>query len=255
MNTTTTWDHVSSNDVIFHVTRNPYSRLYSAYIDKIYLPGFLKFTKEINERNGKECSRSVRFGEFLDYIMKKEVQDPHWKPVSELCGSCRVPYNVISKQETFNNDVLFILNQLSISGLLKQELLNNLQKKHTENSIKEITTIMIERAKRDPCLTFMQFCQRLWKSFQIQGYISDLISFPANSFRNLNFSNVSVILDIHLKGSQKILMTEVMKKLQRKKHLSRAYKSINRKTIKNVKRKYRTDFELYGYSFKLPKVQ
>lgn len=46
MNKTSTWDHVSSNDVIFHVTRNPYSRLYSVYIDKIYLPGFWKFTKK-----------------------------------------------------------------------------------------------------------------------------------------------------------------------------------------------------------------
>lgn len=50
-------------------------------------------------------------------------------------------------------------------------------------------------------------------------------------------------------------MTEVMKKLQRKKHLSRAYEGIKRKTIKNLKRKYRTDFELYGYSYELPKVQ
>lgn len=129
MNKTSTWDHVSSNDVIFHVTRNPYSRLYSVYIDQIYLPGFWKFTKKINERKGRECSTSVRFGEFLDYIMKEEVYDPHWHPVSELCGSCRVPYNVISKQETFNNDVRFTLNQLSIQGPLKQELLKNLQKK------------------------------------------------------------------------------------------------------------------------------
>lgn len=191
----------------------------------------------------------------MDYIMKEEVYDPHWQPVSELCGSCRVPYNVISKQETFNNDVRFILNQLSIQGPLKQELLKNLQKKHTENSIKEITPLMIGRAKQDPCLTFVQFFQRLWKSFQIQGYISDLISFPANSFRNLNYSNFSAILNNYLKGSQKIVMTEVMKKLQRKKHLARAYEGINRKTIKTLKRKYRTDFELYGYSYELPRVQ
>lgn len=129
MNKTSTLHPVSSNDVIFHVTRNPYSRLYSAYIDKIYLPAFWNLTQEINEKNGKECSRSVRFGEFLEYIMKEEVQNRHWQPVSKLFGSCRIPHNVISKQETFNSDVRFILNQLFISGLLKQALLNNLQKK------------------------------------------------------------------------------------------------------------------------------
>lgn len=253
LNQKSTMDHFSGNDVIFHVTRNPYSRLYSAYVDKIYLPGFWGFAKGINERNGKACSQSVSFEEFLEYIMQENVQDPHWQPISELCGACIVPYNVVSKQETFNNDVHFILDHLSISGRVKKEFLKNLQKKHTENSIKEITQVMIEYAKEAPCLTFVQFCQKLWKSFQIQGYISNLLSFPVRKFRTLNFTNTTAIVKIYMKGSTKIHMTGMMKQHQRQQYLVKAYKAISHKTIGDLRRTYKTDFDLYGYSLELPK--
>lgn len=97
MNKIFIWDYVFSNDVIFYVIRNFYLCLYFVYIDKIYLLGFWKFIKRINERKGRECFIFVRFGEFLDYIMKEEVYDLYWYFVFELCGFCRVFYNVISK--------------------------------------------------------------------------------------------------------------------------------------------------------------
>ena len=247
------WNHVTGSDVIFHVARNPYSRLYSAYVDKIYLPGFLGLSKIINKHNKKHCNQSVSFGEFLDYILNENLQDPHWKPISDLCGSCTVPYNVISKQESFNKDVRFILDKLSISGHLKQNFIQNLKAKHTENSIKEITKVMISFAKTDPCITFQQFCQRLWKSFQIQGYISDLVSFPANKFKHLNFDNVTIIVRKFLKGTKKIVMNDVMRKLQRQKNLSKAYRGISQKTLDILKKVYKNDFDIYGYSNELPK--
>lgn len=248
-----TMDHFSGSDVIFHVARNPYSRLYSAYVDKIYLPGFWGVASEINKRNGKACSQSPSFEEFLKFIMKENFQDPHWQPISEICGSCNVPYNVVSKQETFNNDVQFILDHLSISRRLKKEFLTNLKKKHTENSIKEITKVMIVYAKEAPCLTFIQFCQRLWKSFKIQGYISNLLSFPLKKFRTLNFTNTTAIVKIYIKGTKKIHMTSVMKRHQRQHYLAKAYKGTSSKTIKDLKRMYKADFDLYGYSYELPK--
>lgn len=253
LNQISSMDHFSGNDVIFHVTRNPYSRLYSAYVDKIYLPGFWGVANEINKRNGKACSQSASFEDFLKFIMQENLQDPHWLPISEICGSCKAPYNVISKQETFNNDVYFILDHLSISGRLKKEFLKNLQKKHTENSIKEITKVMIEYAKKAPCLTFIKFCQRMWKAFQIQGYISNLLSFPVKKFRTLNFTNTTAIVKIYIKGTKKIHMTGIMKQHQRHQYLAKAYKGISHKTIEDLRRIYKADFDLYGYSYGLPK--
>lgn len=52
MNKIFIWDYVFSNDVIFYVIRNFYLCLYFVYIDKIYLLGFWKFIKKINERKG-----------------------------------------------------------------------------------------------------------------------------------------------------------------------------------------------------------
>ncbi|XP_061164449.1 carbohydrate sulfotransferase 10-like [Saccostrea echinata] len=248
-----TWNSLSGSDVIFHVTRNPYSRLYSAYIDKIFLPGFSKLASDINKMNGKSCNKSVSFEEFLKFILADFLYESHWQPISSMCASCSVPYNVISKQETFNTDVHFILDQLNISNLLKQEFLKNIVKKRTENSVREITKVMIELAKIAPCLTYLQFSKRLWKSFQIQGYISDSVSFPVRKFKSLNFDNVEGTVRAYLEGSKKDILQETKKKVQRQRYLARAFSTLKSRTIQNIQKAYKNDFDLFGYSYDLPK--
>ncbi|XP_061174435.1 uncharacterized protein LOC133183501 [Saccostrea echinata] len=57
------------NSVTLIVSRNPYSRLYSAYVDKFYLFGLVKAAREISDNNGKRrlsCGYNVTFQEFLD---------------------------------------------------------------------------------------------------------------------------------------------------------------------------------------------
>lgn len=249
---TISWRNTAVTDVIFHVTRNPYSRLFSAYIDKIFLPGFWQLAMDINKRNGKRCNQPVSFEEFLKFILVYYLNEPHWQPISALCSSCTVPYNVISKQETFNQDAHFILDQLNISQNLKQYFLKNLQEKHTENSIKEITKVMSEYARKASCISFLQFIKRLWKSFQIQGYISDSIPCPVHEFRSLNFYQIDGIVRACLKATRKIHMTETMSDKQRQRHLARAFTSVSSKTIDVIRMTYKNDFEIFGYSYELP---
>jgi hypothetical protein len=165
-----------------------------------------------------------------------------------------VPYNVISKQETFNQDVHFILDQLNISHNLKQAFLKNLQEKHTENTVKEVTKVMTEYARKASCVTFFQFVQALWTSFQIQGYISDSVLFPVHEFRSLNIDQVEDIVRIYLKGTRQIHMTEEMSNDQRQRHLATAFASVSSETIAVIRKTYKNDFELFGYSYELPTV-
>ena len=41
----------------------------------------------------------------------------------------------------------------------------------------------------------------MWKSFYIQGFISDFVPFPVNEFKNLNFDNEDAIIETFLKES------------------------------------------------------
>lgn len=69
----------------------------------------------------------------------------------------------------------------------------------------------------------------------------------------MNFTNTTAIVKIYIKGTKKIHLTSVMKKQQRQHYLAKAYKGTSRKTVKDLKRMYIADFDLYGYSYELPK--
>ena len=248
LNTTSNLSRANGSDIIFHVTRNPYSRLYSAYIDKFYRPGYLEHSKAINDYFKRSCNITVTFEEFLDYILRRNPQNFHWQPISDLCDPCFVPYNVIIKQETFNTDVRFILDKLLLPEHLKEDFIRNLETKHTENDIKEVTGEMIAFSKNNPCVPFQNFCEKMWKSFQIQGYISDFVPFPVHEFKNLNFDNETAIVKTFLKGTKGIVMNEVRKWLQRQKYFYQAYSTISNSILQDLKFAYKNDFDLYGYS-------
>jgi hypothetical protein len=253
--TTVSWRETSAADVIFHFTRNPYSRLFSAYVDKVFLPGYEQLTTNITKKIGKPCNQSVTFEEFLKYIFVYYANEPHWQPISTLCSSCTVPYNVIGKQETFNQDVLFIFDQLDISHNSKQHFFKNLQEKHRENTIQEITKDMAVAARKSSCMTFSLFVKKLWKSFQIQGIISDSIPFPVKEFSSLNFDEIDSIVETYLNATRKTNMTEIMSKDQRQRHLARAFASVSTETLQVIRKTYKNDFEIFGYSYELPTMQ
>ena len=252
LNTTSNWNRANGSKIIFHVTRNPYSRLYSAYIDKFYLPGFLKYSKYINDDYKRPCNHTVTFQEYLDYILRRNTKDFHWQPISDVCDPCFVPYNVIIKQESFNTDVRFILDKLLLPEHLKEDFIRNLETKHTENDIKEVTREMIAFSKTNPCVPFQHFCEKMWKSFQVQGYISDFVLFPVHEFKNLNYDNESAVINTFLKGTKKIAMNGVRKRQQKQKYFNKAFSTISRTTLRDLKNAYKNDFDLYGYSSELP---
>ena len=131
---------------------------------------------------------------------------------------------------------------------MKQNFIRNLETKHTENDIKEVTGEMIAFSKNNPCVPFQNFCEKMWKSFQIQGYISDFVPFPVHEFKNLNFDNETAIVKTFLKGSKGIVMNEVRKRLQRQRYFYQAYSTISNSTLQDLKIAYKNDFDLYGYS-------
>ena len=97
LNTTSNLSHANGSEIIFHVTRNPYSRLYSAYIDKFYRPGYLEHSKAINDYFKRSCNITVTFEEFLDYILRRNPQNFHWQSITDVCNQYFVSYNVIIK--------------------------------------------------------------------------------------------------------------------------------------------------------------
>ncbi|XP_042886369.1 carbohydrate sulfotransferase 11-like [Penaeus japonicus] len=113
----------------FVVAREPFSRLLSAYRDRIdaayetgaanrFVPLILTLTRGVGYKQTYDNGTRIlpSFEEFVKYItsVAPESHDPHWRPVTMQCGACYVNYTVIAHAETLNEDLGYILRETGI---------------------------------------------------------------------------------------------------------------------------------------------
>ncbi|XP_018027558.1 carbohydrate sulfotransferase 13-like [Hyalella azteca] len=108
----------------FMVVRHPFLRLISAYRDKIatksgkmVMAQFQKFRRLYNmpiiskyrqqEPHDKFYKDVPTFPEFVQYLLETPVEDynEHWRPYHVICRPCDVPYNVVLKLESLDEDI------------------------------------------------------------------------------------------------------------------------------------------------------
>ncbi|KAH9489736.1 hypothetical protein Btru_057106 [Bulinus truncatus] len=140
----------------FIVARDPYSRLLSSYLDKIYLPDFwpTNALMMIEGRNSSTFSsvRELRKTDFLrrhyddvmrlfpteaagnstlndtacgkyltfrDFIVDGFfLQEPHWVPIHMICNPCVLNVSHVSYMETFTSDAEVLLYKMGLGHLL-----------------------------------------------------------------------------------------------------------------------------------------
>ena len=76
----------------FLVVRDPIKRLWSGYLDKVYLGEFShisrlairKFRKDASEEDS-QCGLDATFGEFLRLTADQPGLNEHWTPFVDLC--------------------------------------------------------------------------------------------------------------------------------------------------------------------------
>jgi hypothetical protein len=78
------------SDKMILVTRNPWTRIYSAYMDKVYRlqVDYIKQIKRMANIIGNYCGEIPTFEQFLQFIVvmnsRRRKLDPHWRPISTL---------------------------------------------------------------------------------------------------------------------------------------------------------------------------
>jgi len=134
----------------FMVVRHPFERILSAYRDKLedisrdlearngyyyttygkhIVSEFRNKKKPVNTNTNYTKNSNVTeaveptWREFITYIINTDPTkfDEHWMPISMLCSSCVVRYNVIAKMETFAEDTQFILEEAGLNDVLRVE--------------------------------------------------------------------------------------------------------------------------------------
>ena len=243
-------------------TRDPYSRIWSAYLDKLFLPDFwssvgvpaIKAKRKNATKHSLQCGDDVTFEEFLRHILPQEKRlriDPvfaHFTPVHGVCNPCAVNFTYIGKIETFKDDVRYILNDTGLNSLLKMNLFNNT----AVSEIKSLSEDYLGRVtnRNTECKNITVICERLWNVFQINGYIGFEKPFPSDklrqikSLRDIKQRFTLLALSEHEKG----LTLHKLWKRQRRSSLVKAYKALPADLLQEFQAVYKIDFELFGYS-------
>ena len=240
--------------------RNPYSRLFSAYVDKILLLDKIHVSRRISLMYGKSpalCGFNVTFQEFLDYVYSRAANgskiNRHWSPIYLLCRPCDVTYDVVSKIETLSNDMNYILNLSRVSNAAK-EILQATLRSHT-NSYGILNAYILQWKKhREKCPYLKDYMIKIWQALQFQGEVSTDLPLPMNEFDTIltndpDINDVTGVLHRYVTQHQQ---TSKRRKIQRRKALVDAYKNISNSTIAKIQELFKLDFLLFQYDFSPP---
>ena len=252
----------TNDSVTFLVVRDPYSRLYSAYIDKIFLKtSFYHLQNEKDfvhsslNKNNSECPRPVSFTEFLTNILQKAMKgniiNRHWSPIYLLCHPCHVKYDFVAKQHSLTRDIQYIFSTTNLSTE-KQLFLRQLSRDRSLNDTVRglLATYLRKRGfdKRKCADNKRTYLRRIWKTLHIQGLLRDNVAFPERKTIRNQEEFIRIVLDY----VNRYPVSKSRSIQQRNKYLSKAYSRVSTTLMKQIQDVYSNDFLLFNYSIDPP---
>ena len=184
----------------FMVVRDPIQRIWSAYLDKIFLTQFWRLgriivTKYRSKRTIKErfCGQDASFKEFLKMTADRPLDDvnDHWIPYKDMCLPKVIKYDSVLRLENYANDLerlLHIINATDVVDLsgIKTHTSSKLSIVHKaiERTIgKDMKMVRsktyTEKGVQRMCMTTGELANRLWTSFIWRGYVPLGAPYPA----------------------------------------------------------------------------
>ena len=153
------------------VVRHPLQRIYSAYVDKIHLKSWNKFSGVIQKYfPAREYLDSIiNFTEFITLLANNHntgiMSNGHWARQVDLCHPCNIHYDYIATLETMDQDLPYINDLLGIEG--KKDIRLNIRAKALSKPLWDIyfnlSTQLIKDIYSVYRRDFELFGYELWK--------------------------------------------------------------------------------------------
>ena len=236
--------------------RDPYTRLWSAYIDKLLLPDFwqtkgkmiIRLIRKQPSAKALECGFDVTFSEFIQYVISTGHslqfinQDKHWLPASDICDPCTFKPEIINKQETFLSDLRYTLRKSNLTHMIDKLVSED----PIEYEIKDEINYNFKIHKfHERCISKFRLGNLLWIAMTLNGYIPVGERFPSDIYEeSLNAESLFEMVK-HIR--EKHNMTKQDTKLARKLALKTAYSQISYENMQKLRTLYKKDFQLFGY--------
>ena len=261
--------------------REPYHRLWSAYVDKFLLPdlwhidgkNILRHRDDVaseplertrtpalktKQKESQHCSNDVTFAEFLDYVGSAERPselNEHYRPYHFLCSPCLFRPHVIGKMETFAEDSRNVLRQLNVSWAGKKVILEGREEENKTTharDLHEMVNLINDNFYEIRSSTFFKGCinntglaRRLWRTFQINGYLPRDVSAPLRPGQEVTRKQFQHLV-FAAYGTRKVTSKQFWRD-QKTRAFAEAYREVPDAVLEKVRTVFSMDFKLFDY--------
>ncbi|CAH1795908.1 unnamed protein product [Owenia fusiformis] len=248
-------------------TRDPLSRIFSAYQDKLVSTnliywgsgkGIIKAYRHNPSSKSLSCGHDTRFEEFLDFLIhfsenhNSDKMDIHWKPVHLQCDPCMIQYDIIGKLESFYDDMTETLRTIGAQDKIYLPKVDSLslaiRKGMMTHEIKYSFSQLNELNKLG-CISEKEFPLRVVQDFVSHGYIGQLgekerleLSKIASGPTNATYLTKWIFKQMEKSDSS--YLRNLPKETEKA-----AYKNLAKDMLLRLKVAYLHDFTLFGYDF------
>ncbi|BFZ00710.1 hypothetical protein BsWGS_03749 [Bradybaena similaris] len=246
----------------FLFVRDPYSRLFSAYIDKLFAPNpdfWRKWGKPAIHKHRKNatrissrCGHDATFEEFLLFVLDLKANlgtmDEHLRPMTELCQPCNVNYTVVGHMNTFNTDLSYLSSLLNVthSQLQLHKMADDQTQDAIEDSIMDAFSVWTSRIVQ--CLPKLEAGKRVWAKLQYRGIVSERFKFPLDSDpKSFDAMDVDDFIQM-AKSAVKVFVDPDELHRQKEAAITNAYRTVRLDVLEAIAKMYAQDFKVFGFN-------
>ncbi|WAR09589.1 CHSTB-like protein [Mya arenaria] len=237
----------------FMFSRDPYTRLWSAYLDKFVLPDFWH-----TARNAIPVVRQNVTKERAKMGFKADPKlNEHFQTALYNCNPCKHDFDVIGAAETFDEDTNLVLASARTLGVIP----HNPKESRLQREIRDLVDYNHDIVLRThlhgnisvDCVGLDAVGRRLWEVFQYNGYLGDSVPYPEAYLKKVTDKKYhneyklflkTVIFDTRKSVTKKTLDDW---KEQRTKSMRNAFRSLPKRIMKQFQEMYDVDFDLFQY--------
>ncbi|OWF55452.1 carbohydrate sulfotransferase 8-like isoform X1 [Mizuhopecten yessoensis] len=256
----TEFHYMLSSSFKMMFTREPYSRLFSGYVDKLFTVNTLywkdtgtyiknNILKPESKRPTK-CGHGITFPQFIKYVIESERTgvhtDRHFTPIYEHCRPCQIPYDFIGKMETFANDSLILLNAWNKRYGINITYDDFEVDTALQRAISHTGRLYSMRKDMEQCISFHSGMQKIWMTLQIRGILSKQSRLPFTESEAAGV-NRTQLTDAWTKAFKSETDRAATRK-QKMEALVEAYRQVPMEDLVKLREVVRPDCELFGYN-------
>lgn len=122
---------------LFTFVRNPYSRLLSAFMDKIFKLDNAAFesTRQV-VRSFSDTKHDLTFESFIHYLEKRGLyENPHWVPQMAMLPLAVEKLHFIGRVENLDDDLNFVVNRLFGEGVYKGPVIREVNRTNSAHKL------------------------------------------------------------------------------------------------------------------------